>query len=82
VISVANFTEYGLQSAIFTNDVNRALKISRELKFGAIIINDGTRLRWDSLPFGGFKKSGIGREGVRDTMLEMTENKLIAITLL
>lgn len=81
-VSIANSTEYGLQSAIFTNDVNRALKISRELKFGAVIINDSTRLRWDSLPFGGFKKSGIGREGVRDTMLEMTENKLIAITLL
>ncbi|MEM3802498.1 MAG: aldehyde dehydrogenase family protein [Saccharolobus sp.] len=80
-ISVANSTEYGLQSAIFTNDLNRALKISRELKFGAVIINDSTRLRWDSLPFGGVKKSGIGREGVRDTMLEMTENKLIAITL-
>ncbi|QGA54058.1 aldehyde dehydrogenase family protein [Sulfolobus sp. E5-1-F] len=81
-IQIANSTEYGLQSAIFTNDVNRALKLSRELKFGAVIINDSTRLRWDSLPFGGFKKTGIGREGVRETMLEMTENKLIAITLL
>ncbi|QXJ32475.1 aldehyde dehydrogenase family protein [Saccharolobus shibatae] len=81
-IRIANSTEYGLQSAIFTNDVNRALKLSRELKFGAVIINDSTRLRWDSLPFGGFKKTGIGREGVRETMLEMTENKLIAITLL
>jgi len=81
-IQMANSTEYGLQSAIFTNDVNRALKIAKELKFGAVIINDSTRLRWDSLPFGGFKKSGIGREGVRDTMLEMTENKLIAITIL
>lgn len=81
-IRIANSTEYGLQSAIFTNDVNRALKLSRELKFGAVIINDSTRLRWDSLAFGGFKKSGIGREGVRETMLEMTENKLIAITLL
>ncbi|WP_390533012.1 aldehyde dehydrogenase family protein [Sulfurisphaera ohwakuensis] len=81
-INIANSTEYGLQSAIFSNDVNRALKIAKELKFGATIINDSTRLRWDSLPFGGFKKTGIGREGVRDTMLEMTENKLIAITLL
>ncbi len=81
-ISIANSTEYGLQSAIFSNDLNRALKISRQLKFGAVIINDSTRLRWDSLPFGGFKKTGIGREGVRETMLEMTENKLIAITLL
>ncbi|AOL15486.1 aldehyde dehydrogenase [Sulfolobus sp. A20] len=80
-ISIANSTEYGLQSAIFSNDLNRALKISRQLKFGAVIINDSTRLRWDSLPFGGFKKTGIGREGVRETMIEMTENKLIAITL-
>ena len=80
-IKVANSTEYGLQSAIFTRDLNRGLKIARELRFGATIINDSTRLRWDSLPFGGFKKSGIGREGVRDTMLEMTESKLIAITL-
>jgi len=81
-IRIANSTEYGLQSAIFTNDVNKALKLSRELKFGAVIINDSTRLRWDSLAFGGFKKSGIGREGVRETMVEMTENKLIAIMLL
>jgi succinyl-CoA reductase len=57
-------------------------QISRRLKFGSTIINDSTRLRWDSLPFGGVKKSGIGREGVRDTMIEMTENKLISITLL
>ncbi|WP_187152771.1 aldehyde dehydrogenase family protein [Acidianus manzaensis] len=81
-ISIANSTEYGLQSAIFTNNLNRALKISKALKFGAVIINDSTRLRLDSLPFGGFKKTGIGREGVRDTMLEMTENKLVGITLL
>lgn len=81
-IQVANSTDYGLQSAVFTKDVNRALRISKALKFGAVIINDSTRLRWDSLPFGGFKKTGIGREGVRDTMLEMTENKLVSITLL
>jgi len=81
-IQVANSADYGLQSAIFTKDVNRALKLSREIKAGAVIINDSTRLRWDSLPFGGVKKSGIGREGVRDTMLELTENKLIGITLL
>ena len=81
-IHVANSADYGLQSAIFTKDVNRALKLSREIKAGAVIINDSTRLRWDSLPFGGVKKSGIGREGVMDTMLELTENKLIGITLL
>ncbi|EZQ11711.1 aldehyde dehydrogenase [Candidatus Acidianus copahuensis] len=81
-IEIANSTEYGLQSAIFTRDLNRGLKMAKKIRTGSVIINDSTRLRWDSLPFGGFKKSGIGREGVRDSMLEMTENKLISITLL
>jgi len=80
-IQVANSTDYGLQSAIFTKDINRALKLSRKLKAGAVMINDSTRLRWDSLPYGGVKKSGIGREGVREAMLELTENKLIGISL-
>lgn len=81
-IETANSTEYGLQSAIFTRDLNRGLRMAKRIRAGGVIINDTTRLRWDSLPFGGFKKSGIGREGVRDSMLEMTENKLISITLL
>lgn len=81
-IEIANSTEYGLQSAIFTRDLNRGLRMAKRIRAGSVIINDTTRLRWDSLPFGGFKKSGIGREGVRDSMLEMTENKLISITLL
>ncbi len=79
-VKLANSTEYGLQAAIFTRDLERALQLAREIKAGGVIINDSTRLRWDSLPFGGVKRSGIGREGVRDTMLEMTEVKLIAVT--
>jgi len=81
-IDLANSTDYGLQSAIFTKDLNKALKVSRELKFGAVIINDSTRLRWDSLPFGGVKMSGVGnREGVRSTIMAMTEPKIVSITL-
>jgi succinyl-CoA reductase len=45
------------------------------------MINDTTRLRWDNLPFGGYRRSGIGREGVRDTMMAMTEVKVLAINL-
>ncbi len=76
-VDVANSTEYGLDASIFTKDFGRALRIASRLKVGTVVINDTTRLRWDNLPFGGTKKSGIGRESVLDTMLEMTETKLI-----
>jgi succinyl-CoA reductase len=80
-LEIANSTPYGLQSAIFTGDLKKALQMSRDIKAGAVIINDSTRLRWDALPFGGVKNSGFGREGVRDTMLEMTEPKVTSIGL-
>lgn len=81
-IEFANSVDYGLQAAIFTNDLKKALKIAKEIKSGGIMINDSTRLRWDALPFGGVKLSGLGgREGVRTTILNMTEPKIISINL-
>jgi succinyl-CoA reductase len=80
-IEIANSSPYGLQSAIFTSDTKKALQMSREIRAGAVMINDSTRLRWDALPFGGVKNSGFGREGVRDSMLEMTEPKVTSINL-
>jgi succinyl-CoA reductase len=76
-VNVANSTEYGLDASIFTSNFSRAYEIASKLKAGTVIINDTTRLRWDNLPFGGVLKSGIGRESVINTMLEMTETKLI-----
>ncbi len=76
-IEVANSSEYGLDASIFTGNFNRAFRIASRLKVGTVILNDTTRLRWDNLPFGGVKKSGIGRESVIDTMIEMTETKVI-----
>lgn len=76
-VKVANSTEYGLDASIFTSNFSRAYEIALKLKAGTVIINDTTRLRWDNLPFGGVLKSGIGRESVINTMLEMTETKLI-----
>lgn len=77
----ANALEYGLQAAIHTRDCIRALKLARRVRAGSVIVNDSTRLRWDALPFGGRRKTGFGREGVRDTMLEMTEQKLVSSNL-
>jgi len=76
-ITRANETEYGLDASVFTGSFDRAYKIASKLKTGTVIINDTTRLRWDSLPFGGVKKSGIGRESVPDSMRELTNEKMI-----
>ncbi|MFP3157622.1 MAG: aldehyde dehydrogenase family protein [Caldivirga sp.] len=80
-VEVANRTEYGLDASIFTRDFSRAYRLASRIKAGTVFINDTTRLRFDNLPFGGFKKSGIGRESVRDTMMEMSEVKVITYTL-
>jgi succinyl-CoA reductase len=80
-LQLANSSEYGLQAAIHTRDYRMALKLARRIHAGSVIVNDSTRLRWDALPFGGQRKTGFGREGVRDTMLEMTEQKLVSLNL-
>jgi len=80
-IKVANSTEYGLDASVFTSNFSRAYEIATKLKVGTVVINDTTRLRWDNLPFGGVKKSGIGRESIVDTMTEMTETKLLVYSI-
>ncbi|MCI4330340.1 MAG: aldehyde dehydrogenase family protein [Thermoplasmata archaeon] len=78
-IRMANSTTYGLQAAVFTNHLSRAFRIARRIRAGGVHINDPTNLRWDALPFGGVKESGLGREGLRYAMQEMTEVKLISV---
>lgn len=80
-VKIANSTIYGLQASICTTNIGRALRMAREIRAGAILIDDPTNLRWDNAPFGGVKKSGLGREGVRYAIQEMTETKLIDINL-
>jgi succinyl-CoA reductase len=81
-VEYANSVEYGLQAAIFTKDLKLALNLAKRIKAGGIMINDSTRLRWDALPFGGVKLSGLGgREGVRNTIYNLTEPKIISINL-
>jgi len=76
-IALANGVDYGLQAAIFTRDVDTALRASRELECGGVMINDSTDYRLDAMPFGGVKGSGIGREGVEFAIREMTEPKVV-----
>ena len=80
-ICAANNSECGLQAAVFTQSVDLALSIAEQLHVGAVVINETSDLRIDSMPFGGFKKSGIGREGVRYAVREMTEPKSTIISL-
>jgi len=78
-IRMANDSPYGLQSAIFTRDINKAFDIAYKLEAGGVIINWSTALRVETLPFGGIKMSGHGREGVHDTLVEMTDQKTIIV---
>jgi succinyl-CoA reductase len=78
-VRIANGTPYGLQAAVYTNDIKRAFAIAKKIRAGGVHINDPTSLRWDALPFGGVKESGLGREGLRYAMEEMTEVKLISV---
>jgi glyceraldehyde-3-phosphate dehydrogenase (NADP+) len=77
----ANDSEYGLQAGVFTQSIDLALAIAEQLEVGAVVINETSDLRIDSMPFGGFKKSGVGREGVRYAVHEMTEPKNTIVNL-
>jgi acyl-CoA reductase-like NAD-dependent aldehyde dehydrogenase len=76
-IDQANATPYGLQAGIFTPDIQRAFQAARKLEVGGVMINDIPMYRADNMPYGGVKGSGIGREGPRYAIEEMTEMKLI-----
>jgi lactaldehyde dehydrogenase len=78
-IAVANATPYGLQSGIFTGNLDLALKAARRIHAGAVVINGAPGFRAEHLPFGGVKDSGIGREGVRYAIESMTELKTIIL---
>jgi len=78
-VRIANGTPYGLQAAVYTNNLARGFTLAKRIRAGGVHLNDPTTLRWDALPFGGVKESGLGREGLRYAMQEMTEVKLISV---
>jgi acyl-CoA reductase-like NAD-dependent aldehyde dehydrogenase len=77
----ADDTQYGLQIGVFTRDVNRVFQAVKALNFGGVIINDAPVFRLAHMPYGGNRQSGLGREGVRFAMEEMTNIQMVAIRL-
>ena len=80
-IKEANDVVYGLHAGIFTNDIKTAFKAIKEIDVGGIMINDSSDYRIDGMPFGGVKNSGLGREGVKFSLMEMTEPKVVCFNL-
>lgn len=78
-LTLANGTNYGLSASIFTQDIDRAFRFAREVDAGNLHINWGTQWRADLMPYGGLKDSGVGKEGPRYAIREMTEEKMVVI---
>jgi len=74
-----NDSAFGLQAGIFTQDINKIFRAYHELEVGAVLANEIPSFRADHMPYGGVKDSGLGREGVRYAIQEMTELKLLVI---
>ncbi|CAH0343860.1 aldehyde dehydrogenase family protein [Bacillus sp. CECT 9360] len=77
----ANDSAFGLQVGLFTSDLNLAMRATKELHFGGVIINDVSTYRADVMPYGGVKDSGFGKEGPHYAIQEMTDEKLVVINL-
>lgn len=75
----ANDSQYGLQIGVFTREVDRALLAIKKLNFGGVIINDTPVFRADHMPYGGNRQSGLGREGLKYAIEEMTNIQMVAI---
>ena len=80
-IENCNKSPFGLHTAIFTNDINNAHTAINELECAGVMINDSTDYRIDTMPFGGVKSSGMGREGVKSAIEAMSETKVVCFKL-
>ena len=78
-LSMADGTRYGLQAGVFTDSRARVAEAFARMHVGGLIVNDVPTFRVDSMPYGGVRDSGVGREGVRFAIEEMTERKLLVV---
>lgn len=75
-----NASRFGLQAGVFTHDLQTAFRAGRELEVGGVIVGDVPSYRADQMPYGGVKDSGVGREGVRSAMHDLSEEKVLVLT--
>jgi acyl-CoA reductase-like NAD-dependent aldehyde dehydrogenase len=78
-LASVNDSAFGLQAGVFTRDLGRAMKAWDHLEVGGVVVNDVPSFRVDHMPYGGVKDSGLGREGIRCAMEEMTEPRLLIL---
>jgi acyl-CoA reductase-like NAD-dependent aldehyde dehydrogenase len=80
-LELADATDYGLQASVFTSDIQRVFQAIKRLNFGGVMINETPAYRADHMPYGGNRRSGLGREGLRFAVEEMTNIQMVAIRL-
>jgi acyl-CoA reductase-like NAD-dependent aldehyde dehydrogenase len=78
-LRLANDSPFGLQGAVFTRDLGTALRFADDFEVGSLWVNEASRFRLDNYPFGGVKRSGFGREGVRYAIEELSQVKFIGM---
>ncbi len=78
-IEALNASDYGLQAGVFTQDINKVFHAFRHLEVGAVLANEIPTFRADHMPYGGVKDSGLGREGVKAAIEEMTEPRFLVV---
>lgn len=78
-LRIVNASDYGLQAGVFTNDLRHTMRAWDELEVGGVVVGDVPSFRVDNMPYGGVKGSGVGREGVRWAMADMTEERLLLL---
>lgn len=78
-IEEVNSTPYGLQASVFAENIHEALGVAHRLQVGGVVVNGAGSFRPGNVPFGGFKLSGIGRESIKDTVREMSQETAIVL---
>jgi acyl-CoA reductase-like NAD-dependent aldehyde dehydrogenase len=79
-LRAVNASRFGLQAGVFTHDVQLAFRAHRELEVGGVVVGDVPSYRADQMPYGGAKESGVGREGVRYAMEDLTYERVLVLT--
>jgi glyceraldehyde-3-phosphate dehydrogenase (NADP+) len=79
-VSEVDDSDFGLQAGVFTKNIENAFYAYNNIEVGGVVINDVSTFRMDSMPYGGVKQSGAGKEGVKYAIEEMTERKVLIIT--